>query len=674
MEEQQSKHSLIQSVLNYIKMQSTGAFMITGAWGCGKTYFFNHEITDELKSHNITTVKVSLFGVESTDKVLSKIKSELLYLKSQESKDDEKKSILDTIKRKSITAFKNHKDKIYGGLSLLTDKDFSQIIESLIDFHSIDKEKVVICFDDLERAIRSGNPDTLMWMINDLTENQGFKVIVMANEGFMKQTDKQSLQFKEKVVEKSLLYKPDTRKIFVEMAGIYENATFTSLLSSEKYLHTIDSTSDVYAHSDYLNTSIQNLRTLKFAISHFYSLFIEYMKDKDMLNEANKNELYYMWLFLLGVSIEYKNNKLSYEERRTLDSFQEIASSSFDIDLEENDIATSDLFADEKVEPEETKKYTEEENSKYSKWFYQTYIKSYDKKAFFLPTVYDFITSGSTLQGGSLVKELAIVNPPIQTVPPQDALMERFMTGLWNFKDAEFPVALDELYKYVKSASFEDYITYLNAAFYICAFKQVLSDDEATIKDNIKSAIDSFTKKVKLHPFIVSNIKIVGNQLSPEVKWLHSYILQKLDEKQNSALQEDSKKLFGEFCDDIVAFSEHFIHRPNQTPSYFNTPVLVVVDPKKVEEKMAAMEPNEALSLAHMLKDRYISISPLQTALAAEMPFVEAIRNGLTKRNEPKRILSNKLIEQELQPIVEKVLKAYGRNVDQPEQTLKHDK
>lgn len=674
MEEQQSKHSLIQSVLNYIKMQSTGAFMITGAWGCGKTYFFNHEITDELKSHNITTVKVSLFGVESTDKVLSKIKSELLYLKSQESKDDEKKSILDTIKRKSITAFKNHKDKIYGGLSLLTDKDFSQIIESLIDFHSIDKEKVVICFDDLERAIRSGNPDTLMGMINDLTENQGFKVIVMANEGFMKQTDKHSLQFKEKVVEKSLLYKPDTRKIFVEMAGIYENATFTSLLSSEKYLHTIDSTSDVYAHSDYLNTSIQNLRTLKFAISHFYSLFIEYMKDKDMLNEANKNELYYMWLFLLGVSIEYKNNKLSYEERRTLDSFQEIASSSFDIDLEKNDIATSDLFADEKVEPEETKKYTEEENSKYSKWFYQTYIKSYDKKAFFLPTVYDFITSGSTLQGGALVKELAIVNPPIQTVPPQDALMERFMTGLWNFKDAEFPVALDELYKYVKSASFEDYITYLNAAFYICAFKQVLSDDEATIKDNIKSAIDSFTKKVKLHPLIVSNIKIVGNQLSPEVKWLHSYILQKLDEKQNSALQEDSKKLFGEFCDDIVAFSEHFIHRPNQTPSYFNTPVLVVVDPKKVEEKMAAMEPNEALSLAHMLKDRYISISPLQTALAAEMPFVEAIRNGLTKRNEPKRILSNKLIEQELQPIVEKVLKAYGRNVDQPKQTLKHDK
>ena len=351
--------------------------MITGAWGCGKTYVFNHEITDELKSHNITTVKVSLFGVESTDKVLSKIKSELLYLKSQESKDNRKKSILDTIKRKSITVFKDHKDKIYGGLSLLTDKDFSQIIESLIDFHSIDKEKVAICFDDLERAIRSGNTDTLMGMINDLTENQGFKVIVMANEGFMKQTDKQSLQFKEKVIEKSVLYKPNTRKIFVEMAGNYKNTVFTELLSSEEYLHTIDSTSDVYAHSDYLKTSIQNLRTLKFAISHYYSLYNEYMKGKATLNDANKNELYYMWLFLLGVSIEYKNNKLSYEDRRTLDCFQDIASSSFDIDLEENDIETSNLFTDEKIEPEETKKYTEEENRKYSKWFYQTYIKTY---------------------------------------------------------------------------------------------------------------------------------------------------------------------------------------------------------------------------------------------------------------------------------------------------------
>lgn len=674
MEEQQNKHPLIQSVLNYLNMQSTGAFLITGAWGCGKTYFFNNEITEELKSLGITTVKVSLFGVESTDKVLSKIKSELLYLQSQESKNDGKESLNDKIKRKSIALFRNHKDKIYGGLSLLTDKNFSQLIDSLIDFHSIDKKKVAICFDDLERAIRSGNPDILMGMINDLTENQGFKVIVMANEGFMKQTDKQSLQFKEKVVEKSVLYKPDTRKIFVEMVGIYENAAFTSLLSSEEYLHTIDSTSDVYAHSDYLNTSIQNLRTLKFAISHFYSLFIEYMKGKDMLNEANKNELYYMWLFLLGVSIEYKNNKLSYEERRTLDSFQEIASSSFDIDLEENDIAASDLFADEKVAPEETQKYTEEENSKYSKWFYQTYIKSYGKKAFFLPTVYEFITSGSTLQSGALVKELAIVTPPIQTIPPQDALMERFMTGLWSFKDAEFPVALNELYNYVKSASFGDYITYLNAAFYICAFKQGLSDDEATIKDNIKSAIDSFTEKVELHPLIVSNVQIVGNQLSQEVKWLYSYILQKLDEKQNSALQEYSKKLFGEFCDDIVAFSEHFILRPNQTPSYLNTPVLVGFDPVKVEQKMTTMEPNETLSLARMLKDRYISINTLPIALAAEMPLVEAIRNGLAKRNEPNRILSNKMIEQELQPIVEKVLRVYRRNIDKPEQTLKHDK
>lgn len=139
------------------------------------------------------------------------------------------------------------------------------------------------------------------------------------------------------------------------MAGNYKNTAFSRLLSSEEYLHTIDSTSDVYAHSDYLKTSIQNLRTLKFAISHYYSLYNEYMKGKTTLEDANKNELYYMWLFLLGVSIEYKNNKLSYEDRRTLDCFQDIASPSFDIDLEENDIVASDLFADEIVKSEETK-------------------------------------------------------------------------------------------------------------------------------------------------------------------------------------------------------------------------------------------------------------------------------------------------------------------------------
>lgn len=668
MKKQQNKHPLIQSVLNYIDMPSTGAFMVTGAWGCGKTYFFNHEITDELKTRDITTVKVSLFGVENAQSVLTKVKSELWYVDATQKRSGTKSALV-KYSNKALGFFKKHKDKAIEGLSLFTDKDISKILDMIVDFRSVDKEKVVICFDDLERAIRTGNLDELMGMINDLTENQGFKVIIMANEGFMKQTDAQSLQFKEKVVEKSVLYKPDTRKIFVEMANDYNNPAFTDLMSSENYLQTIDSSTDVYAHSDYLKTNIQNLRTLKFAISQYYFLYCEYTKGRTSLSDTEKNELNYMWLFLLGVSIEYKNNKLSYEDRRTLERYQEIISPTFDIDLGEDDVEVSDLFSENAETVEGTKKYTEEDNKKYAQWFFNTYIKSYEKKTIFLPTVYDFITSGSPLKSESFLDELAVINPKVQTIPPQVTLMERFMNGVWNFKDAEFKDALNALYNYVKSAAFEDYITYLNACFFICAFKQVLEDDEDTIKNNIKKAIDTYTEKIELHPLIISNVQMVGNQLSNEVKWLHSYILQKLNEKQNSVQKEDSKEFFDEFCKDIVSFTQNFILCPNQTPNYFTTPVLVGFDSTIIAQKMTELEPNEALSLARMLKDRYIGINPLPIALAAEMPFVEAIRDGLAKRDEPERILSNKMIKQELEPMVERVLSVYGRNKVQSDQT-----
>lgn len=655
MEEQQNNHPLIQSVLNYIEMTNTGAFMITGAWGCGKTYFFNHEITNELHDKGITTVKVSLFGVENAHSVLKKVKSELLNIEATQKQSGTKSGLINYFNQ-AMGFIKKH-NKLIEGLSMLTDKDISKIMDMLIDFRSVDKKKVVICFDDLERAIRKGNPDELMGMINDLTENQGFKVIVMANEDFMKQTDKKSLQFKEKVVEKSVLYKPDTRKIFVEMINNYDNTEFTKLMSSEDYLKTIDPSSEVYAHSDYLKTNKQNLRTLKFAISQYFCLYCEYTKDKTSLNYTEKNELYYMWMFLLGVSIEYKNNKLSYEDKRSLESYQEIISPDFKIDLGEEDSA---LFSkEEEVVEKEPKKYNEEENRKYAQWFFKTYIKVYEKKPIFLSTVYDFITSGSTLNSESFLKEMTVINSSVQTNQPQVILMEKFMNGVWKFKDEEFEIELNKLYNYVKSALFENYITYLNATFFICAFKQVLQDNEDTIKENIKKAIDSFTEKIELHPLIISSVQNVADQLSNEVRWLHSYILQKLDEKQKSIQNEDSKRFFDEFYTDIESFSKKFIHHPDQTPRYYKTPVLVGFDSIKIEQKVAQMELSEAESLTRMLKDRYISLNaPIE--LVAEMPFIKAIRDGLKKRNAPKRLLSNKIIEQQLQPMIDKVLRIYG--------------
>ena len=55
-----------------------GALMITGEWGCGKTYLLNNMLTDELKDTHII-LRVSLFGMESIEEIRTEVKKCWLY-------------------------------------------------------------------------------------------------------------------------------------------------------------------------------------------------------------------------------------------------------------------------------------------------------------------------------------------------------------------------------------------------------------------------------------------------------------------------------------------------------------------------------------------------------------------------------------------------------------------
>lgn len=47
--------------------------MLTGEWGCGKTYLLNNKLTEELKDTHII-LRISLFGISSVDKVKTDVK------------------------------------------------------------------------------------------------------------------------------------------------------------------------------------------------------------------------------------------------------------------------------------------------------------------------------------------------------------------------------------------------------------------------------------------------------------------------------------------------------------------------------------------------------------------------------------------------------------------------
>ena len=58
--------------------QPVGALMLTGEWGCGKTYLLNNMLTDELKDTHII-LRVSLFGMESIEEIRTEVKKCWLY-------------------------------------------------------------------------------------------------------------------------------------------------------------------------------------------------------------------------------------------------------------------------------------------------------------------------------------------------------------------------------------------------------------------------------------------------------------------------------------------------------------------------------------------------------------------------------------------------------------------
>ena len=60
---------MLDGIRNYLSMESTGALMVSGEWGCGKTYHIEKVIIPTLRQEGWNPVKVSLFGIESVNEI-----------------------------------------------------------------------------------------------------------------------------------------------------------------------------------------------------------------------------------------------------------------------------------------------------------------------------------------------------------------------------------------------------------------------------------------------------------------------------------------------------------------------------------------------------------------------------------------------------------------------------
>ena len=190
---------IINIVKDYLTRETNNALLITGEWGVGKTYFFDNKLSKEIKGTSIKEnesvkykpIRVSLSGVTSIDDIERRIIAELYPSLNKEVKWG--KAIFKLFL--SIPKIKEYIPEIPN----------SDVIDS-------GTNNLVICFDDLERISKTFPIDSLIGYINNLTENNNLKTIIIANTDKIK--DESFNEIKEKLIGREIEYKINIEEVF----------------------------------------------------------------------------------------------------------------------------------------------------------------------------------------------------------------------------------------------------------------------------------------------------------------------------------------------------------------------------------------------------------------------------------------------------------------------------
>ena len=196
--------NLIDGIRNYLKMDNSGALMITGDWGCGKTYHIKNVVLPKLMEDGYNSIMVSLFGLKDVNAIPLKIAENYKIEDTGDVADiDDGEAITDDLaldegeeknglkKVKQLAAFWGSKAFSLATKVPILSKyvDLKTLIDnnSSILYKLIPNDKTVIFLDDFERAIDTLDIQLLLGVINGLVEQQGYKVVVIANNSYIQE-------------------------------------------------------------------------------------------------------------------------------------------------------------------------------------------------------------------------------------------------------------------------------------------------------------------------------------------------------------------------------------------------------------------------------------------------------------------------------------------------------
>lgn len=661
-------NNMLDGIRNYLSMESTGALMVSGEWGCGKTYHIEKVVMPALQQDGWNPVKVSLFGIESVNEMPLRIADNYKRPENNEvdgTKKEKKKSWLSSLGKekagKALAKGAQFASKI-SWLGNFVDVETLVNNNSGLLYKLIPTEKTVIILDDIERVIDIIDVHTLLGAINELVEQRGYKVVVIANNSYMQQKSEAKLVFKEKVIEKTLVYEPDVVSIFKELCGKGYSSPFTAFMTAQKAVEVIDPSYPSYKEDKGLQVELHNIRILKFALAHFskiYEVCNAFLKDEN--KDTADSFLLSLWACTVGVAIEYKKDRLTYKDRLQFAQYVEL--SSIDWEFGDDDWKADGLF-DETQEDEEQEKQKEEKQCEYTNrritYIFKKLVKVHNFPVIVSPQIFDFVTAGMSLdkEGLKAVWEGYKGLVERNSISPAYALLQKFMHSPWNMSNEEMADAVMQLVKYVEEGKFCDNMAYVNSATYLQHFCSLTSLSLEDMQTKIISGIDNMYESIDTPNLLDKlNLDVVETEIPEESRWVVRYEREKMDKITKANLDTDIKEVLRQFNEDLPTLANRLTiqYGDTKTPDFLSYPILSHIPMEYIIDKVNKIRPKEVMALYHILNGRFLEYMAAPKVYEAELTFVRNLEHALAQKNSNKTTYADILIEDHLKGVIEKV-------------------
>lgn len=264
-------------ILDYINCnENTGALLLTGPWGCGKSYLMK-QIAKDLNQEKAAAIAViSLFGLDSISAINKRVKDEYISLKlGTLGKSARKLSKKFAILVKDGLAVAGSAAPGVTGLAAASQGLSSALSYDLFGFFDVQstignndsKRKFVIVFDDLERCDINSKKD-ILGAINNFVENKQIKVIVIADEDKIDGDDYR--EYKEKLISRTLCMTADYDSIIENISANYAEA-------ADGYRDFLKENADLIK-SVFAESRTSNIRMLKTILADFERVYAAWTK------------------------------------------------------------------------------------------------------------------------------------------------------------------------------------------------------------------------------------------------------------------------------------------------------------------------------------------------------------------------------------------------------------